>query len=370
MKRREFSKILFSIPFFINSSYPIPLRYFKSRERQKLMEARYYRKRDKNAVSCELCFRGCLIPEGKRGFCKNRENREGKLYSLVYYRPSALQVDPVEKEPMFHFLPGSKIFCTGTASCNFRCKHCHNYHLSHRTLEEVEFYFLTPKEIVNLAKKYECRTVSFTYNEPTVFFEYMFDIVKLAKEKGLKAIFHSNGAISRKPLEDILKIIDGVTIDLKAFHQNFYTEISSAYLEPVIESLRLIRKFPVWLEIVNLIIPTYNDNPSDIKKMVEWIVKELGEVIPVHFTRFFPSNNLRGLPPTPIATLEKAHQIAKEAGIKFVYIGNCPGHKYNSTFCPSCNEILIKRVHFEVLEKNIENSRCKFCNTEIPGIWN
>ncbi|MGQ9617660.1 MAG: AmmeMemoRadiSam system radical SAM enzyme [Candidatus Aminicenantia bacterium] len=351
MERRNFSRLFFLHPFTFNLQI-IPVRFFKDKGRKDLIETRYYKKREKRAVSCELFSRNCYIEIGKRGFSKNHENRGGNLYFLVYYRFYDLQVDPVEKEPMFNFLPGTKIFCTETA-------------------EEIYFYFITPKEIVNLAKNTDVRlSPSLTMSKQYFLNSGMYNTVKIPKEEGLRTIFHSNGAISQRPLEDILKIIDGITIDLIAFKEEFYNEISSAYLEPVLESFKIIGKSSVWLEIVNLINPTYNDKDEDIKKMEDWIGKNLGTDVPIHFTSFFPSNNLRGLPPTPLQTLEKVHKISKATEIEFVYIRNYPGHKYNSTFCPSCGEFLIERFHFKVLKKNIENGYCKFCKKRIPCVWN
>ncbi len=334
-----------------------------------MVEARYYKKTDQGKIQCHLCFRRCLIENGKRGFCRNRLNRDGILYTLIYNRPCALQIDPIEKEPMYHFLPGTKIFCIGTASCNFRCLHCHNWPMSQRPLEETENYYIKPVEIVRLVREHNCPTLSFTYNEPTVFFEYIFDIVKLAKKEGLKAIFHSNGALGDEPLRDILKIIDGITIDLKGFTEKVYSEGSSAKLEPVLENLKLIRKSGVWLEIVNLLIPTRNDNRSDIKKMCKWINQNLGPDTPLHFSRFFPNYKLLNLSPTPIETLEDAYQIAKDAGLNYISIGNLPGHRYNSTFCPQCGKVLIQRTHFTVHKINIKSGKCQYCQLPIPGRW-
>jgi len=331
-------------------------------------EAKFYTSLEDNLVRCRLCFRRCLIPEGKRGFCKVRENRKGILYSLVYNFASAIQLDPIEKEPCFHFLPSTKILCFGTAGCNFRCRHCHNWHLSQRRPEDLMAFYLPPEEAVELALRYKVTTLSFTYNEPTVFYEYIYDIAKLAKEKGLRIIWHTNGTLNFQPLRELLKFTDAVVVDLKGFTQKAYDN-SSAKLEPVLETLRVIKEEGVWLEIVNLIVPTMNDSPSDIKKMCEWIKNNLGEDVPLHFSRFFPSYKLTSLYPTPVETLERAYRIAKEVGLNYVTLGNLPGHKYNSTFCPKCGRILIKRIHFQVLENNLIKGRCKFCGEKIPGVW-
>jgi len=334
-----------------------------------LHEARYWVPQDKNAVKCLLCFRECVVAENELGFCRNRKNVGGKYYTRVYAKPCALQIDPIEKEPAFHVLPGGTIFCTGTASCNNRCKHCHNWHMSQKSVDEVINYFAPPAQVVELAIRAGCDAVSFTYNEPTVFYEQMFDTAKLAKENGLKALFHTNGSISAEPLFALLEYMDAVTVDLKAFTQQFYVEISESELEPVLETLRNIKRAGVHLEIVNLVIPTLNDNLDDIRRMCVWIKENLGADVPLHFTRFSPAYKLTNLPPTPVATLEAAAKIAGEEGLRYVYIGNVPGHERNSTFCPECGERVIYRVHFNVLSVNIEDGKCRFCGHPIPGIW-
>ncbi|MBU3958805.1 MAG: AmmeMemoRadiSam system radical SAM enzyme [Candidatus Omnitrophica bacterium] len=333
-------------------------------------EAMFYEKLRNNKVRCQICFRRCIINEGKRGFCKNKENRTGVLYNIVYAKPSAVHIDPIEKEPQLHMLPGTKILCLGTAGCNFRCRHCHNWHLSQRSIEEMEYtYNLPPEEVVKIALEKKIPTISFTYNDPISFYEYVYDVARLAKSKGIKILWHSNGSINPEPLRELLEYTDAVTIDLKGFTDEFYREISSAELEPVLETLKIIKEEGVWLEIVNLVIPTLNDNPSDLKRMCEWIGKNLGRETPLHFSRFSPAYRMTHLPPTPMETLEAAYNIAKEAGLEYVTIGNAPGHKYNSTFCPRCQKRLIHRVHFTVLSNNIREGKCWFCSHEIPGIW-
>lgn len=336
----------------------------------KLREAMFYQKLGNKEVQCRLCFRECFIPEGKRGFCRNRENRAGILYNIVHSRPSAVHLDPIEKEPQLHMLPGTAILCLGTAGCNFRCRHCHNWQLSQRPIEEMDYvYNLPPEEVVRLAQEKNAPTISFTYNDPISFYEYVYDIAKLAKAKGLRILWHSNGTLNPEPLRELLKYTDAVTIDLKGFTEEFYRKASSAELKPVLESLKIIKQQGVWLEIVNLVIPTLNDRPEDIKRMCIWIRENLGPEVPLHFSRFAPSYKLTDLPPTPIKTLEQAHTIAREVGLDYVTVGNVPGHKYNSTFCPQCRNLLIERTHFSVLSNNIEEGKCKSCGHKIPGIW-
>jgi len=341
-----------------------------SKSRAASREAMYYERLENKRVACRICFRNCVVPNGSRGFCGDRENQDGTLKLLVYNRPCAIQIDPVEKEPMFHLMPGTNILCIGTAGCNFRCKFCHNWHMAMATVEETKNFNVTPEDVVRLAKEKNCPTLSFTYNEPTVFYEYMLDIVKLAKAKGLKTIFHTNGSLNEKPLRALLQYIDGVTVDLKGFTQEFYSKFpEGARLDVVLRNLKIIREEGKWLEVVNLVIPTANDNLDDVRKMCEWIKENLGKDTPVHFNRFSPQYKLMSLSPTPIQTLEKLKQIADEVGLRYVYIGNAPGHKFNSTYCPFCGKRIIGRRHFGVLEYNIEDGKCKFCHKEIPGIW-
>ncbi len=340
-------------------------------ENIKGVEAMFYEKLSENKVQCNLCFRNCVIDEGERGFCRNRENRGGYLYTLVYGQASAIQIDPVEKEPMHHFLPGENILCIGTASCNFRCKFCHNWHMSQRSIEEIRYRReITPEQIVDRALQNNIPAISFTYNEPTVFYEYMYDTAKLAQQKGLKVIFHTNASINAEPLRKLLKYIDGVTVDLKGFNNQYYQDLTQGELETVLETLKIIKEEEVWLEIVNLILPGLNDDPEDIREMSDWIYENLGADVPLHFSRFFPSYRLQDLAPTPVATLEEAAEIASQQGLNYISIGNVPGHLKNSTFCKNCEKEVISRYHFSVTAIYIdERGICDNCGQEIPGVW-
>lgn len=333
-----------------------------------LVPARHWTELPDNAVQCGLCFRSCTIADGERGYCTARTNQDGKLYSLVYGVATA-QVDPVEKEPLLHFHPGTDSLCFGTAGCNFRCTFCHNWHLAASTPEEVRFLEITPEEAVARAIEIGCSSISFTYNEPTVFYEWVYDVSKLAQQNGIKTYFHTNGGIQPEPLKELLQHMDAVCVDLKGFTSQFYEVTSFSDLEPVLNTLKIIKASGTWLEITCLVIPTMNDDPEQIREMCIWIKKNLGDDVPVHFSRFFPAYKLTRLPPTPIDTLERARDIAVDEGLKYVTIGNVPGHESNSTFCPECDSILIKRVHFTVEENNIENGRCNQCGHKIPGVW-
>ena len=332
-------------------------------------EAMFYEKLDGQNVQCLLCPRECVIPEGKRGFCRNRENREGTLYTLVYCNPAVVDIGPIEKAPIYHFSPGHFRLCVTCASCNLRCKHCQNSHLSQRSFNELNHYSYSPSKIVQEVKKQGLNSVSFTYTEPTVYYEYLYDISLIGKENGLKTSIVSNGYINREPLLKLLPVLDAVKIDLKGFSEKFYEQVCSASLKPVLESLQAVRRTHVWLEIVNLVIPTLNDDPKMIDEMCRWVKENLGLDVPLHFTRFHPDYKLSHLPPTPISTLESAHEIAKKNGLMYVYIGNVPGHVYNSTFCPSCDRKVILRTHMEVVEMNLVDGKCKFCGSPIEGKW-
>ena len=331
-------------------------------------EAMFYVKLPDSVVQCRLCFRNCVIAEGLRGFCRVRENREGVLYTLVYGLPSAVHIDPIEKEPQYHHLPGSNILAIGTVGCNFVCLHCHNWPLSQASPGDRSVIDFPPEEVIRYALLNGVPIISFTYNDPIVCFEYLYDVAKLAQQNGLRIIWHTNGAINHDPLMAILPYTDAITVDLKGFTDKAYAN-SAALLQPVLNTLKTIREQGVWLEIVNLMIPTINDNPDDVRRMSRWIVDNLGENVPLHFSRFFPNFKLTDIAPTPIETLEMAREIALEEGIRFSTLGNVPGHEYNSTFCPECDLRLIHRIHFEVMYNKIEDGNCPGCGEKIPGLW-
>ncbi len=332
-------------------------------------EAMFYRELKDGAVRCDLCPRRCVIAEGARGFCRVRENREGKLYSLVFGRPCTVDVGPIEKAPLYHFIPGHSRLCLATVSCNLRCRHCHNWQISQAGPGERREFKLSPEEIVERALSRGLTSISFTYTEPVIFYEYVYEISKLAQKRGIKTSIVSNGYINPAPLRRLLPHLDAVKIDLKGFTEAFYREVAAAELQPVLETLKVLKEEGAFFEIVNLVIPTLNDDPRDLKRMCAWIAENLGADVPVHFSRFSPSYRLTHLPPTPVRTLEEAVRIAGEAGLKYVYIGNVPGHRNNSTFCPGCGKRLIHRVHFSVLENNIEGGECGFCGYEVAGVW-
>jgi pyruvate formate lyase activating enzyme len=360
---------ILAVPFTLGKPSSVSGQESVAVSKSELKEALFYERLPEGEVQCGLCPRECLLREGERGDCRVRVNLEGRLYSLVYGKPCALSLEPIEKAPLFHFMPGHKRLCVATAGCNLRCRYCQNWHISQRNPEEVESADASPEAIVEQAIASGARSICFTFSEPVVFYEYMYDIARLGKSKGLKTSMVSAGYINPEPLENLLEVLDAVKIDLKAFDEEFYEDITKGTLEPVLNTLETIRRKDTWLEIVNLVVPTLNDDPKGIKRMCEWIRDTLGAGVPLHFSRFFPMYRLTDLPATPITTLERAHLIALEAGLEYVYIGNVPGHMHNSTYCPSCGKRLIHRVQYSISERHLKEGRCAFCGEAVEGVW-
>jgi pyruvate formate lyase activating enzyme len=322
----------------------------------------------RKTVQCELCPNGCILENGQHSRCRARMNRDGKLYSIVYGKPCAVHVDPIEKKPFFHFLPGTTAFSIATAGCVLSCKFCQNWQISQAKPEDTDTYDLPPDKVVKAAMRYESKSITYTYTEPTVFYEYMYDTAVLAKKSGIRNTMHSCGYINEKPLRRLARYLNAADIDLKSFTEDFYNRICGGSLKPVLHSLVVLKEEGIWLEVTNLVIPTLNDNIKTIGEMSRWMVKNLGADVPLHFSRFFPNYKLNNLPPTPVETLTDARKAAMDAGLKFVYIGNVR-HEAESTFCPHCKKLLIERIGFFVKQNNISNGRCKFCGTPIPGVW-
>ncbi len=329
----------------------------------------YFTSLEGGKIRCELCPHRCLVSKGKRGRCRVRENRDGKYYSLVYENPCSVHLDPIEKKPFFHFLPGTASYSLATAGCNFQCKFCQNWEISQAFPEDVYSHEIPPEKIVSKAKENGARSVAYTYVEPTIFFEYMMDIGRLARKAGLLSVCHSNGFINPAPLKHLCTVLDAANIDLKGFTEEFYHEVCGGQLIPVLETLKTLKKERIHLEITNLVIPTKNDDLSVLKEMCLWIRKELGPDTPVHFSRFYPLYKLRTLPPTPVSALEKAREVGLSAGLEYVYIGNVPGHPGEHTYCPNCKKRVIQRTAYLVGEVNLKDGKCRTCGKPIAGIW-
>ena len=334
-----------------------------------MKEAFLYEKLDGKKVKCHLCNHYCLIPDGKRGICQVRENRGGILYSLVYERLIAANVDPIEKKPFFHFLPGSRSFSIASVGCNFRCKHCQNWSISQmpRDRGQITGERVPPERIVLEALRTGCKSISYTYTEPTVFFEYAYETSKLAKEKGLKNLFVTNGYMSQEALQLIAPYLDGANVDLKSASDTFYKEICGASLNPVIENIRTMKELGIWVEVTTLLIPTLNDSEEELKTIAR-LLRDIDPRIPWHVTAFHPNYQLLHLPPTPRSVLKRAREIGLSEGLKYVYSGNIPGDEGENTYCWNCHKILIRRWGFNVLENHIKEGKCPHCGAEIDGV--
>ncbi len=334
-----------------------------------LHEALFYEKTGGLGVRCGLCPRGCVIPPGRHGFCRARENRGGTLYTLVYGRPIALNVDPIEKKPFFHVHPGARAFSLATVGCNFICAFCQNYDISQAAPGDVAAPLRTPAEIAQSARESGCGLLAFTYTEPTVYYEYMADCARAARDLGLGSVMVSNGFISAPALAALAPLLTAVKIDLKSFSDSFYRETCGGRLQPVLDTLKRLTAGGTWTEVVTLLIPTLNDNDDEIKRLAAWMARELGPQVPLHFSRFSPLYRLRNLPPTPYATLQKARALAMKEGCQFVYIGNAPGLGGEATACPACGKVVIERLGNRVEANRLKEGHCPDCGKKVPGLW-
>jgi pyruvate formate lyase activating enzyme len=334
-----------------------------------MKEAMFYEKLDEKKVRCFLCAHRCLIKDGKRGICAVRVNKDGTLYSLVYGKLIAMNIDPIEKKPLFHFLPGSTSFSISTIGCNFRCDHCQNFEISQypRLHENILGQDATPESVVQAAQRNACSSISYTYTEPTIFFEFAFDCARLAHEKGIKNVFVSNGYTSPEATKVIAPYLDGNNIDLKG-DEDFYKNLCSAKLGPVKETIRLMKELGVWVEVTTLIIPDYNDSEEQLRDIAEFI-KSVDVAIPWHVTQFYPTHKLTDKPRTPVKTLRKARDIGFQAGLKYVYEGNVPGEGRENTYCPNCKELLIERLGFSIMGNKLKDGKCSKCGNQIHGVW-
>ncbi|MBF0370584.1 MAG: AmmeMemoRadiSam system radical SAM enzyme [Magnetococcales bacterium] len=324
-----------------------------------------------SSVICELCPRYCAIPEGGAGDCRVRVNLEGKLIATTFGRPSSVHIDPMEKKPLFHFLPGSPIFSIATAGCNLHCKNCQNWQLSQRSGAEMEeIYNAPPQRVVATARQQRCQSIAYTYSEPLVFYEYVRETSLAAREVGLKNVLVSAGYVNREPLQALSRLLDAANVDLKAFDDRFYREVCGATLQPVLDALVILKEAGVWLEITNLIIPTLNDDLSMVRRMARWIHNELGPRVPLHLSRFHPQYRMQNLPPTPGEILIRCRNEALEVGLEHVYIGNLLGNEGESTRCPRDNTLLIERAGFRIQQNNLlPGGVCPTCQQAIAGVW-
>lgn len=320
-------------------------------------------------VKCLLCARGCVLREGERGECGARLVSGGQLRSLVYGRPAAVHVDPIEKKPFYHFLPGSLAFSLATAGCPLHCQFCQNWELSQSRPEDHGADFTPPASIAAAAQRRRAPVVAFTYNEPTVFTEYLTDVARAARPLGLHSVLISCGFMTEAPLAEMCEVLDAIKIDLKGFDPGFYRQVTKSELAPVLRSIQQVARSGRHLELVNLVVPTLNDSDAMLRGLCEWVMGELGPDVPIHFTRFHPDYKLLNLPPTPVSTLEKARDLALRAGLRYAYVGNVPGHPGNHTYCPRCGKVVIRRDGLFVGENNLKDGACKFCGAKVAGVW-
>jgi pyruvate formate lyase activating enzyme len=334
-----------------------------------MKEAMFYEKIGEKKVRCFLCAHHCLIRDGKRGICYVRRNIDGTLYSLVYGKVISMNVDPIEKKPLFHFLPASTSFSIAAVGCNLRCEHCQNFEISQYPKEhgDIPGHAVSPEDIVEAAARNGCESISYTYTEPTMFFEFAYDCARLAREKGIRNVFVSNGYTSPEATALIAPYLDGNNIDLKG-NDDFYQKICGARLEPVKDTIRLMKELGVWVEVTTLIIPDYNDSDEDLRGIADFI-RSVDPAIPWHVTQFYPTYKLTDKPRTPVRTLKKAREIGFNAGLKYVYEGNIPGEGGENTYCPQCKELLIGRLGFSIGDMKLAGGRCSKCGTEIEGVW-
>ena len=330
-------------------------------------EARYWH-RQGDAVLCELCPHGCVLREGKTGKCRNRQNRGGRLLALGYGSPCAVHVDPIEKKPFYHVLPGARTYSLGVAGCNLRCRNCQNYTISQRSPLETDTMRLPPGRAVEEALREACTVVAFTYTEPSVWIEYVLDTAAAARKAGLRAVMVTSGYINAAPFEEAASVLDAVRIDLKSFSDKVYQDLNAGRLQPVLDTLLRARRRGVWLEVINLVVPQWNDAPDQLRALCRWIADNLGVETPLHFSRFYPLYQLANGYPTPVATLKKAVAVAHEEGLLYVYIGNVAAVG-TDTVCPACGKTVIARSGYTVTENNLAGGKCGFCGKTIAGLW-
>jgi len=333
------------------------------------VEARHYKRLEGGGIECGICPRHCRITDLERGYCGVRENRNDVYYTLVYGLPCAVNIDPIEKKPLFHFRPGTTAFSLATAGCNSNCKFCQNWDISQSRPEQTRNLNLPPESIIDICRNRKVPNIAYTYSEPVIFYEYMDDIAQLARDKGIKSVMITGGYIEKEPLKELLPNLSAVKVDIKAIREKFYRDIVDAELKPILDGLIQIKKSGVWLELVNLIVPTLNDTDSELKELSLWIKTNLGADTPLHFSRFHPQYLLKNLPMTPQSTLEKAYEIAKSEGLHYVYLGNLPGHPSESTICPKCNKFMIERRGYRIVQNNLKMNKCSSCGHEIPGVF-
>lgn len=320
-------------------------------------------------IMCRICPNECVLKEGELSKCNNRKVIKSKLYTLAYGNPASANVDPIEKKPLYHFKPGSRAYSIATAGCNLVCLNCQNWTISQISPDKSINFDLMPERVVKECINKGCESIAYTYTEPVTFYEYVFDTASLARKAGIKNVLKSNGYIYPEPLKNLCSVIDAANIDLKAFSESAYLKLTGGKLQPVLDSLKVYRDNGIWLEITNLVVPTWTDDISEIQKMCKWLSDNGFNNVPLHFSRFYPTYKLEQLPPTPVDILNKAAQIAREEGLNYVYTGNVPGNEISDTKCPSCKATVVSRQGFRVTSNTIKDGKCPECSSKIAGVW-
>jgi len=339
-------------------------------QHENLKLANWWKTAENGKLVCTLCPRYCTIGNDQAGFCYIRKNIDGKLYSLGYGRPTGFAIDPIEKKPLNHFLPGTEILSFGTAGCNLGCTFCQNWSISKANLDTINSLKATPEDVVALAKKYNVPSIAFTYNDPVIFGEYVIDISKLAREEGIKSVMVTAGYIDKEARKEVYKYIDAANVDLKAFTETFYRKLTFSHLDPVLDTLIWLKnETNVWIEITTLLIPGENDSEDEIKQIIEWIIKNLGNEVPLHFTAFHPDFKLADRHATPPDTLRKARNIALEMGLEYCYVGNVHDQKGQNTYCPQCKSILVERDWHSIITYSLKKNLCPICGKKIAGMF-
>jgi len=328
----------------------------------------YHSLKNKNVV-CGICPNRCVLSPGDRSVCRSRVNIDGKLYTLAYGNPCSVNVDPIEKKPLYHFLPRSQAFSIAATGCNLRCLNCQNWEISQARPSDVRHYDLFPDAVITACEKYQCKSIAYTYSEATTWYEYMIDTAKRAQKKGIYNLWISNGYINPDPLNQLCQYLDGANVNLKSFDDAIYRKLNGGQLKPVLNTFKTLHKKNIHFEMTHLVVPEYVDQPSLFKDMCKWILDHLGPDHPLHVTRFFPKYKLTRLPSTPVSTLTEFRKIAINAGIRYVYVGNVVNHEGNHTYCHQCKKRIVARMGYHIASYHIKNNQCEFCGTQIPGVW-